>query len=50
MNVDDRKVFHRGAVIAWGRSIGIPDETALSFMQKLGVTVIDDSETLRSLL
>jgi hypothetical protein len=35
-------VFHRGAVISWGRSIGIPDTTAIEFMRLEGAIIIDD--------
>ncbi|MGP8203075.1 hypothetical protein [Methanoregula sp.] len=35
-------MFHRGAVISWGRSIGIPDGVALAFMREEGVVIIDD--------
>ncbi len=37
-------VFHRGAVIAWGRSIGISDGVALEFMRQEGVVIIDDGQ------
>jgi len=47
LNTDERPVFHKGAVIAWARSIGISDNTALSFMQKAGALVIDDTQTAR---
>lgn len=42
-----RPIFHRGAVIAWGRSIGVPDDTALAFIQKAGALVIDDNQTAK---
>jgi len=35
----DGPVFSRGAVIAWARGIGIPDEIALEFMRQEGVVV-----------
>ena len=37
-------VFHRGAVISWGRSIGIPDRIALEFMQQEGVVIVPDGD------
>ena len=43
MNNDERPIFHKGAVIAWGLSIGISDNVALSFMQKAGALVIEDN-------
>jgi hypothetical protein len=43
MNADVR-VFHRGAVISWARSLGISDETALSFMRKTGALIVPDDE------
>jgi hypothetical protein len=39
---DTRPLFSKGSVIAWGRSIGIPDATALDFMRQEGVIIIDD--------
>ena len=42
-----RPIFHRGAVIAWARSIGVPDDTALSFIQKAGALVIEDNQTAK---
>ncbi|HNX17567.1 MAG TPA: hypothetical protein PKM50_04455 [Methanoregula sp.] len=44
MKDNERPIFHKGAVIAWGRSIGIPDDTAISFIQKAGALVIDDNQ------
>jgi hypothetical protein len=44
MTVEGRQVFHKGAIIAWGRSIGVPHAIAIAFMQKAGVTIIDDCE------
>lgn len=47
MEEGNRPIFHRGAVIAWGRSIGVPDDTALAFIQKAGALVIDDNQTAK---
>ena len=41
---DGRPIFSRGAVISWGRSIGIPDTTALKFMRQEGVIITDDDK------
>ena len=46
MIAEGRTVFHKGAVISWARSIGVPDATAIRFMQKAGALVIDDNEPL----
>jgi len=43
MKDEGRPIFHKGAVIAWARSIGISDNVALSFMQKAGALVIEDN-------
>lgn len=47
MEEGNRPIFHRGAIIAWARSIGVPDDTALSFIQKAGALVIDDNQTAK---
>lgn len=47
MEEGHRPIFHRGAIIAWARSIGVPDDTALSFIQKAGALVIDDNQTAK---
>lgn len=47
MNNDQRPIFHKGAVIAWARSIGVPDNVALSFMAKAGALVIEDTQTAK---
>jgi len=44
---DGRPVFSRGAVIAWGRSIGIPDNTALEFMRQEGAIIVEDGKPSR---
>jgi hypothetical protein len=44
MNLEGIPVFHKGAVISWGRSIGVPDAVALQFIQKAGAIIIDDSD------
>jgi len=41
---EDHPVFSRGAVIAWGRSIGIPDATALEFIKQEGAIVTDETK------
>jgi hypothetical protein len=47
MKDDEHPVFHKGAVIAWARSIGVPDNVALSFIQKAGALVIEDSQSAK---
>ena len=47
MNAEGRQVFHRAAIIAWARDIGISSVTALRFMDRAGVIIIDDSEIIR---
>ena len=47
MNNDEKPIFHKGAVIAWARSIGISDNAALSFMKKAGALVIEDTQTAK---
>jgi len=41
---DGRPIFHRGAVIAWARSMDIPESVALSFIQRAGALVIEDGD------
>jgi hypothetical protein len=47
MEEGNRPIFHKGAVISWARSIGVPDNVALSFMQKAGALVIEDTLTAK---
>lgn len=47
MKEDERPVFRKGAVIAWARSIGISDSTAMAFMQRAGAQVIEDTQTAK---
>ncbi|MFA5346923.1 MAG: hypothetical protein WC294_02205 [Methanoregula sp.] len=42
ITADGRHIFSKGAVIAWAKSIGIPDATALEFMKAEGVIITDD--------
>jgi hypothetical protein len=39
----DRPVFSRGAIISWGKSIGISPDNALNFMKSEGVVIVDDT-------
>lgn len=39
-----RPVFSVEAVIAWGRSIGISDATALEFMRQEGAIITDENK------
>ena len=47
MTMINRPVFSRGAVISWGRSIGLTPEIALGFMQSEGVVLIDSLPVLK---
>jgi hypothetical protein len=40
----ERPIFSRGAVLAWARSIGIPDKTALEFMRQEGAIITDENK------
>jgi hypothetical protein len=44
MITENRPVFSRGAVLSYGRSIGVSDTVFLKFMQEEGVIVVDDNE------
>jgi len=41
---DGRPVFSRGAILAWARSIGIPETTALEFMRQEGAIITDETK------
>jgi hypothetical protein len=39
-----RPVFHRSAVLNWGRGLGLKDDIALKFIESEGAIIIDDSQ------
>jgi hypothetical protein len=43
---DSRPVFSKGAIIAWGRSIGVPDAIALEFFRQEGAIIKDNGSTV----
>jgi hypothetical protein len=38
----NRVFFSRGAIISWGKSIGLTPQDALAFMQSEGVIIVDN--------
>jgi hypothetical protein len=42
--ITSRRVFSRGAIVSWGKSIGISPDDALNFMQSEGVVITDDND------
>jgi hypothetical protein len=44
MITENRPIFSRGAVLSYGRSIGVSDAVFLKFMQEEGAIIVDDDQ------
>lgn len=44
MITENRPIFSRGAVLSYGRSIGVSDTVFLKFMQEEGAIIVDDDQ------